>query len=135
MIASPSDYAARANIMWASTQTLNSWICHDLNSVVSLGDSIRCKEGKISADGTLSVPICGKPKIFTLQRGFIAIPPSPTSISPTVWICCALVPCSSPRFTQIRCERVQSEAACQSDSSQRENRSDRSSEATQSIHD
>ena len=27
MIASPSDYAARANIMWASTQALNRWIC------------------------------------------------------------------------------------------------------------
>ncbi|CBK21000.2 uncharacterized protein [Blastocystis hominis] len=27
VIASPSDYAARANIMWASTQALNRWIC------------------------------------------------------------------------------------------------------------
>ena len=51
MITSPSDYAARANIMWASTQTLNSWICHDLNSVVSLGDSIRGKEGKLAQMG------------------------------------------------------------------------------------
>ena len=84
MIESPSDCAARTNIMWASTQTLNRWICHTLNSVVSLGDSIRCKEGKNSADGTQSVPICGKPKIFTLQRRFATIPPSPTSTLPTV---------------------------------------------------
>ena len=84
---------------------------------------------------TQSVPICGVPKIFTLQRGFVTIPPSSTSLLPIVWICCALVPCSSPRFTQIRCERGQSEAACQGDGSQRENQSDRNSEATQSIHD
>ena len=61
--------------------------------------------------------------------------PSPASLLPIVWIWCALVPCSSPRFAQIRCERVQSEATCQGGGSQRENQSDRSSEATQSIHD
>ena len=62
---------------------------------MSLGDSIRGKEGKISADGTQSVPIYGVPKIFTLQRGFATITPSPTPLLPTLWICCALIPCSS----------------------------------------
>ena len=33
--------------MWASTQTLNSWISHDLNLVASLGDSIDAKKGKL----------------------------------------------------------------------------------------
>ena len=45
----------------------------------------------------------------------------------------ALILYSSPRFTQIRRERVQSEAACQGGGSQRESQSDRSSEAAQSI--